>query len=104
MTIRIGWEGRYFEELSVGDVYRHALGRTVSTTDNAWFTSAHAEYCAGALRQPTTPAGPLVSSTHTHALVIGQSVTDVSRNVFANLGWDDVRPPALRGRDRLFDV
>ncbi|HVF02525.1 MAG TPA: MaoC/PaaZ C-terminal domain-containing protein, partial [Rubrobacteraceae bacterium] len=30
---------------------------------------------------------PLVDSTFTLALVTGQSVTDVSQNVFANLGW-----------------
>jgi acyl dehydratase len=28
------------------------------------------------------------------ALVTGQSVTDVSQNVFANLGWDEIRLPA----------
>jgi itaconyl-CoA hydratase len=37
---------------------------------------------------------PLVDSTFTIALVTGQSVTDVSQNVFANLGWDEVRLPA----------
>jgi hypothetical protein len=36
---------------------------------------------------------PLVNSTFTLALVTGQSVTDVSQNVFANLGWDEVRLP-----------
>ena len=35
----------------------------------------------------------LVDSTFTLALVTGQSVTDVSQNVFANLGWDEVRLP-----------
>ena len=34
---------------------------------------------------------PLVDSTFTLALVTGQSVTDISQNVFANLGWDEVR-------------
>jgi itaconyl-CoA hydratase len=34
-----------------------------------------------------------VDSTFTLALVTGQSVTDVSQNVFANLGWDEVRLP-----------
>jgi acyl dehydratase len=29
----------------------------------------------------------LVDSTFTLALVTGQSVTDISQNVFANLGW-----------------
>jgi acyl dehydratase len=36
---------------------------------------------------------PLVDSTFTVALVTGQSVTDVSQNVFANLGWDEIRLP-----------
>ncbi|HST89179.1 MAG TPA: MaoC family dehydratase, partial [Ktedonobacterales bacterium] len=36
---------------------------------------------------------PLVDSTFTLALVTGQSVSDISQNVFANLGWDDVRLP-----------
>ena len=37
---------------------------------------------------------PLVDSTFTVALVTGHSVTDVSQNVFANLGWDEIRLPA----------
>ena len=36
---------------------------------------------------------PLVDSTFTLALVTGQSVTNVSQNVFANFGWDEVRLP-----------
>ena len=35
-----------------------------------------------------------MDSTFTFALVTGQSVTDISQNVFANLGWDEVRLPA----------
>ena len=30
--------GRYFEEFEVGDVYEHRPGRTISETDNTWFT------------------------------------------------------------------
>jgi acyl dehydratase len=37
---------------------------------------------------------PLVDSTFTLALVTGQSVTNVSQNVFANLGWDEFWMPA----------
>ena len=33
-----GWEGRYFEDFNVGDVYRCRLGRTVTEADNIWFT------------------------------------------------------------------
>ena len=33
-----GWRGRFYEDFGVGDVYEHPLGRTVTTTDNTWFT------------------------------------------------------------------
>jgi itaconyl-CoA hydratase len=42
----------------------------------------------------TTFARPLVDSTFAPALVTDQSVTDVSQNDFASLGWDEVRLPA----------
>ena len=35
----------------------------------------------------------LVDSTFTVALVTGQSVTDISQNMMANLGWDEIRLP-----------
>ena len=38
MAVKEGWRGRYFEDFEVGDVYEHPLGRTVTTTDNIWFT------------------------------------------------------------------
>ena len=38
MTIKPGWNGRFFEDFAIGDVYQHPLGRTVTTTDNMWFT------------------------------------------------------------------
>lgn len=98
MAIKEGWRGRFFEDFEVGDVYEHPLGRTITTTDNIWFTL---------LSQNTAPVHfdhnyasqtefgkPLVDSTFTLALVTGQSVTDISQNVFANLGWDEIRLPA----------
>jgi acyl dehydratase len=36
---------------------------------------------------------PLVNSCFTLALVTGQSVSDLTINAVANLGWDDVRLP-----------
>jgi itaconyl-CoA hydratase len=97
VTTHTGWQGRFYEDFVVGDVYEHPLGRTVTSTDNIWFTL---------LTQNTAPlhfdheyaartefGRPLVNSAFTLALVAGQSVTDVSQNVFANLGWDQVRLP-----------
>jgi len=92
-----GWRGRFFEDFVVGDVYRHALGRTVSQTDNTWFTlltqntaPVHVDHHYA---QQTEFGRPLVNSAFTIALVTGQSVSDVSQNVLANLGWDEVRLP-----------
>ncbi|MDE0029933.1 MAG: MaoC family dehydratase, partial [Deltaproteobacteria bacterium] len=38
MAVVQGWEGRYFEDFNVGDVYRCRVGRTVTENDNIWFT------------------------------------------------------------------
>jgi acyl dehydratase len=98
MTVREGWRGRFFEDFEVGDIYEHPLGRTVTTTDNAWFTlltqNTAAIHFDRHYAEQTEFGQPLVDSTFTLALVTGQSVTDVSQNVFANLGWDEVRLPA----------
>lgn len=97
MPEKEGWRGRFFEDFTVGDVYQHPLGRTVLPTDNTWFTlltqnTAPIHFDAHYASQ-TSFGKPLVDSTFTLALVTGQSVTDVSQNVFANLGWDEVRLP-----------
>ena len=54
-------------------------------------TSVHVD---NAYAEQTEFGRPLVDYTFTVALVTGQSVTDVSQNVFANLGWDEIRLPA----------
>ena len=97
MPEKEGWHGRFFEDFAVGDVFQHPLGRTVLPTDNAWFSlltqnTAPIHFDAHYASQ-TEFGKPLVDSTFTLALVTGQSVTDVSQNVFANLGWDEVRLP-----------
>jgi itaconyl-CoA hydratase len=97
MTIREGWQGRFYEDFEVGDVYRHGLGRTVTQADNIWFTlltqnTARVHFDAHYAEQ-TEFGRPLVNSAFTIALVTGQSVSDVSYNVMANLGWDTVRLP-----------
>ena len=29
-----GWQGRYYEDFTVGDIYKHPYGRTVTETDD----------------------------------------------------------------------
>jgi len=98
MAVKPGWQGRFFEDFETGDVYKHPLGRTVTTVDNMWFSlltqnsaPIHFDHHYSA---QTEFGRPLVDSTFTVALVTGQSVGDVSQNVFANLGWDEIRLPA----------
>ena len=45
MAVKEGWRGRFFEDFEAGDVYEHPLGRTVTTTDNIWFTLLSQKHC-----------------------------------------------------------
>lgn len=93
-----GWQGRFLEDFQVGDVYRHSHGRTITQTDNTWFTlltnNTHDIHYNADYASRTEFGRPLVVSTLTLAVVTGLSVEDVSRNAVANLGWDEVRCPA----------
>nr|WP_290587143.1 MaoC family dehydratase [Alicyclobacillus sp.] len=97
LTVKPGWTGRFYEDFEIGDVYPHALGRTVTQTDNIWFTlltqNTNPIHFDAEYARQTEFGRPLVDSTFTLALVTGQSVADVSQNVMANLGWDEVRLP-----------
>ncbi|WP_439609291.1 MaoC family dehydratase [Hydrogenophaga sp.] len=97
MTVKEGWRGRFYEDFEVGDEYRHGLGRTLTQNDNIWFTlltqnTAPLHFDAHYAAQ-TEFGRPLINSCLTLALVTGQTVSDVSQNVMANLGWDEVRLP-----------
>jgi acyl dehydratase len=91
--------GRWFEELPVGLVLRHALTRTVTETDNLLFCAIthnpqplhlDAEFAAG-----TEFGQRLVNSLFTHGLVVGVSVADTTLGTtIANLGFEETNFPA----------
>jgi len=89
--------GRFYEDFEVGQIIRHPLGRTITATDNAWFTlltvNANPIHFDAHYASQTEFGKPLVNSTFTLALVTGLSVADVSQYA-VNLGWDEVRMPA----------
>ena len=97
MGIKEGWTGRVYEDFEVGDIYQHPLGRTVLSADNSWFTlltqNTNPVHFDHAYAAQTEFKKPLVNSAFTLALVTGQTVTDLSQNAMANLGWDEVRIP-----------
>ena len=87
--------GRYFEDFNVGDVYEHRPGRTITESDNTWFTlltmNQHPLHVDRNYAAKSEFGKPLVNSTLTLSIVVGMSVSDTSQKAIANLGWDRIR-------------
>jgi len=91
--------GKWFDELTVGEIFHHPIRRTLTETDNILFTSMthnpaqlhlDAEYCA----KETEFGRPLINSYFTLGLVVGISVGETTLGTaVANLGTDKVRFP-----------
>ena len=91
--------GLYFEEFSVGTVFRHSIRRTVTEADNVFFTALthnpaalhlDEEYC----KTHSEFGQRIVNSVFTLGLMVGISVGDTTLGTtVANLGWDEVRFP-----------
>lgn len=91
--------GLYFEEFTVGQTFRHAITRTITETDNVWFSALthnpaplhlDAEYM-----KHSEFGKPIVNSCLTLAFMVGISVGETTLGTtVANLGWDEVRFPA----------
>lgn len=91
--------GIWFDELEMGQVFKHDIRRTVTETDNVLFTTLTHNPAAlhlDAEYMKTTDYGRvLVNSTFTLGLMVGVSVGDTTLGTaVANLGWDEVRFPA----------
>jgi acyl dehydratase len=87
--------GRHFEDFTVGDVYEHRPGRTISEADNVWFTlltmNKHPLHFDHAYAAKSEFKQPLVNSCLTLSMVVGMSVSDVSQKAIGNLGWNDIK-------------
>ena len=90
--------GLYFEQFEIGQVFTHAITRTVTETDNVLMTALSmnpqplhwdVEFAA-----KTEFGKPLVNSMFTMALVVGISVAETTLGTtIGNLGFTDVRFP-----------
>jgi acyl dehydratase len=87
--------GRYFEDFTVGDIYEHRPGRTLSEADNTWFTlltmNTHPMHFDAEYAKHSEFGRCIISSPLTVAVIVGMSVTDVSQKAIANLGWTNIR-------------
>ena len=91
--------GRYFEDLTIGDVIEHSLARTITEMDNVLFS---------ALTMNTQPlhlnedyaqrhsefGRRIVNGIFTLGLAVGITVPELTEGTLvANLGYDNVRHP-----------
>lgn len=92
------WRGRFYEDFDVGDVFPSRLGRTVTETDNVYFTcltlNTNQNHFNDEFSRGTPFGKPLVNSAFTLALVTGLTVPDTSENATANLAWTDITMPS----------
>jgi len=87
--------GRYLEDFTIGDIYEHRPGRTITETDNVQFSlmtmNAHPMHCDAAYAAKSEFGQLLVNSGLSLAIVLGMTVNDVSGKAIANLGWKEIR-------------
>ena len=95
-AVKQGWNGRFFEDFAVGDIYRSRLGRTITETDNIQFTmitnNTNQIHFNTHYASRTEFRKPLVNSALTLSVIAGLGVSDLSENGFA-LGWDYIKLP-----------
>src|SRR5207247_2132787 len=90
--------GLYFEEFVGGQIFEHAMTRTVTEMENVLFTSLTMNpqplHLDAEFAKATEFGRPLVNSIFTLGLIIGISVGDTTLGTtVANLGMSDVRFP-----------
>lgn len=100
--------GRYFEEFTVGDVYRHWPGRTITEAEDHLFcmlTMAASPIHIDTHYAATEMEGSrnLVIGTFVYAALLGMSVPDTSGKAIAALGTEQLRHVApLHHGDTLY--
>lgn len=108
-TIQIGENryretfGRHYQDFKIGDIYEHRPGRTITETDNIWFNlltmNTHPLHFDREFGKQSEFGQCIVSSTLIVSVMVGMSVSDISQQGIANLGWDDIKlvAPAFPG-------
>ena len=90
--------GKFFEELEVGQIIRHAQGRTITEMDNTLFCALTMNTQPLHLNEDFASHSQfgkrIVNGIFTMGLVVGLTVSDLTEGtVVANLGYDHVQHP-----------
>ena len=90
--------GKYFEEFSVGQVFKHQPGRTITETDNVLFTTLTMNpqplHLDAEFAEKTEFGQRLFNSLYTLGIMIGMSVYDTTLGTtVGNLGMTEVKFP-----------
>jgi acyl dehydratase len=90
--------GRFLEDFTVGDVYRHWPGKTITQAEDILFCSItmnqHPLHSDDNYSATATPHGrAMVVGNLVYSIVLGQSVPDVSGRAIANLEIEFLRHP-----------
>jgi len=94
--------GRFLEDFTAGDVYKHWPGRTITEHDNTWFALMSMNQNPRFVDQHFAPERP-VAEALIFSLAVGMSVADTSGKTIANLGFEFVRfETALHVGDSLY--
>ncbi|MGO4888356.1 MaoC family dehydratase [Anaerobacillus sp. MEB173] len=108
-------KGKYFDELHVGEVYEHAVTRTVTETDNLLFTTlthnTQPLHLDAEFGKASIHGSIVINSMFTMAFAVGISVSELTLGTtLGNLGYEEVKFPApvrigdtLRGETEIIN-
>jgi acyl dehydratase len=88
--------GMYFEELPVGKIIKHELGRTVTETDNTLFSmltmNMQPLHTNEDFASKTEFGRRIVNGIFTLGVVVGITVNDITAGtIIANLGYENIK-------------
>lgn len=87
--------GNYFEDFAVGDVMRHARGKTLEPLEQVWITNVTMNTAEGHFNEHLMSSSPwgrrLGFGGATISLCIGLAAQDTAENALMELGMDKIR-------------